>query len=468
VANIGKSRIDIIIAIIGSSLIVTLLTAGVSFFTKPHIDIRFWWDTSDKTNTTKFTNIFTNTGYSPVTHVRLTISYPGAKIISTKLEYNNENVTLPKNQTQSSVVYLYVPRLTAGGSIRVNTTIDTSKTGVSNFSQVSEFSFNLTTPPKQPYSVSATYDQGSDTYNTLALYDPRYSPFNPEIISVLLVPVLAYLSFAIIFRRRRKHSGKLFTKVLKDIIMVKILKQKNLPILLLDTNVNIDPHIFSNFEAYKRVKDFYSKLKWRESYILNNESPDDQILTEYNEECISYANNAYLSIKWMDYYKFDWVIGLPLIVLGSFFITFTCDSIPYFFLWSRNIDDYILLLLLSFNFRSIAAVFIIRKIVKISNDICIEGLSLRRKVKKDEDKTLHISYNFAFLISYAIMGISSFFVLDITSYFIPIEQYINNFLYLGAIVYASDVLRMIILAKVISRRYRKILSNVGIRGWATY
>lgn len=421
------------------------------FLTKPHIEIKFWWNSTDN-KTTNFVNIFTNTGYSPATHVRLTISYPGAKIIRSNLEYNNENATL-EQQNQNSSLVEFIPRLTPGASVRVNTTINTIIENLSKFSQTNDFSFNtVDVAPIQPYSVSATYDQGSDAYTLLSLYDLRYSPFNPQILVIPIMSVFVYLCFAMIYRHKRKNRAKLMIKILTDAIVTQILNrepEKILPTQSRDVNMYANRHIFNNYEDYKRIRNLYRKLKDRKNYILNNQRPDTQKLKDYNQEAIDYANDVCKNIKWVDYYKFDWIIASPLIILGSFFITFVCEGLPFFIIWnifgviSIGKNSYIIFVTSSSIIRGFVGLITIKKIVKASNGIGIGKTTLP----------------FSLLIMY-IMGISSFFIFDILLSEVSwITNYINNFVYLSYLIYGFDIWRMYLLTRTMSQRYKKALKN---------
>src|SRR5215831_19836076 len=72
-----------------------------------------------------YTVFLKNIGYTPATHLRLTKSYPDAKLLHSSTHYQSENMTL-ENSTSSSLA-ASLPRLTAGASISVDTSITRSK-----------------------------------------------------------------------------------------------------------------------------------------------------------------------------------------------------------------------------------------------------------------------------------------------------------------------------------------------------
>lgn len=60
-----------------------------------------------------------NAGYTPATHLRLTMSYPGAENVHTIVGHEEENMTV-KNETDPRSVVAFLPRLTPGASISID------------------------------------------------------------------------------------------------------------------------------------------------------------------------------------------------------------------------------------------------------------------------------------------------------------------------------------------------------------
>jgi hypothetical protein len=69
-----------------------------------------------------YTITLKNIGYASATHLRLTMSYPGAKILSTIVLHEDENMTV-KNETEGTSVVAFLPRLTPGASLAINNSI---------------------------------------------------------------------------------------------------------------------------------------------------------------------------------------------------------------------------------------------------------------------------------------------------------------------------------------------------------
>lgn len=243
--------------------------------------------------------------------------------------------------------------------------------------------------------------------------------------------VLAYLCFAIIYRRKTKNSAKIISKILNDILLARSMQQgqeKNLEKQSLnrDVDVDLDYHIFNNYEDYKRIRNFYLNLRDMRSYILNHDIPDNQRLKKYSKDCLNYANEVY-KIKWLDYYRFDYIIALPLIIHGSFFITLVCKGIPFLY-WP--IPDFETFCIFSFILRSIAAFFMVKEIVKVSNEIDVGKARM-------------------FVLAVGIMGIPESLIWYVKGLAL-FSFYINNYLYLSIVVYVSDIARIILLVWIIS------------------
>jgi hypothetical protein len=173
----------------------------------------------------KYTISFKNIGYVPATHLRLTMSYPGVYLIHTIINQEDENMTL-KNEGTSVLVFL--PRLTPGDSISVNASIYTnhmlkSALPLADFSSnINDFSY----PHYQPYSITATYDQGSNQFIpplSQVSFLPTYtiSPLETKALESLILFSLAFLSFGIALRHKNRSKSKLASDILKDIMKVR-------------------------------------------------------------------------------------------------------------------------------------------------------------------------------------------------------------------------------------------------------
>jgi hypothetical protein len=341
---------QIIASIIGSSLIVTALTLSVSILNKPVISITAtaatWPALSD---TTKYMTDFTNTGHSQASHVRLTLFYPGTTIIGNSTIYKNENMTVKAEAPSSLAVFL--PRLASGGHIKIMTLIK----GIVNphrnadVSNLGDYGSDATVYHyyhTEPFSIVATYDEGSDAFTTpLYFISPHYY-FDTLII--LIPTVLGFLAFAIGFRHKRKSVSKFAFNVLNDIKTVKR-ELGNVRSRTIISTRKWDPsHIakhqfFNSYKDYQLTDNFYKSLERRDAHLSKTDLSQNDPLTnaevlnklkEQNMNCLTQAQNAYTNIKWTEFYKFDLLSGIPFIILGSFFITIISEGIPFFLLWA--------------------------------------------------------------------------------------------------------------------------------------
>ena len=132
---------------------------------------------------------------------------------------------------------LFLPRLTPGGIISINASIYRNhpiyvlnefkiRTGHKPAPPLADYSNNIMDyaySHYQPYSIIATYDQGSNQFNPQNFLVNRglpYYPYDTNALLSLILIVLAFLSFAIALRRKRSKSV-LASDILKDIMKVR-------------------------------------------------------------------------------------------------------------------------------------------------------------------------------------------------------------------------------------------------------
>jgi hypothetical protein len=207
VSDWKQSLPQIIAAIIGSGLIVSAFSTISSLIFKPLIDIFVLPSNFKSMN---YTIIFRNIGYGPATHLRLTMAYPGAEILRTTVDQEDENMTFKYEKTSAGTsVAAFVPRLASGAIISISN-------GISKVS-----------PPHYVYSIIATYDQGSSDpyyYYTTVQGLVHYS-YNSKLVSDVLesstLIVIAFLLFGIALRHKRRSKSKLVSDILKDIMKVR-------------------------------------------------------------------------------------------------------------------------------------------------------------------------------------------------------------------------------------------------------
>jgi hypothetical protein len=325
-----QSLPQIIGALIGSSLLVAALSMINSYVLRPNVDISV--DPYPKYNneTMTYTISFKNIGYAPATHLRLTMSYPGAKILHTIVDHEEENMTV-KNESEGTSVVTFLPRLTPGASIAISNSITRSNPRpggpfIDYTTDTSKYIF----PHHTPYSIVATYDQGSNEPNLseYPAFPPPFYPYNTEVFKSSILIVLAALIFAMVVRRKRRSKSKFASDILTDVMKVQNKlnensqkNHKSVPnavILHLHTwQSNIDERLFfDDYKDYQKIDDFYSVVRSRDHYLLQNQVSSD-ILSILNKDCVNKATVAYKEIDWTKFHNLDLVLLIPAIILGT-------------------------------------------------------------------------------------------------------------------------------------------------------
>ena len=95
----------------------------------------------------------------------------------------------------------------------------------------------------------------------------------------------------------------------------------------------------------------------RERYLYEEEI-DDGVLETYNNKCRDRCQDVFIKIDWTKFcfdniLTIDYILAIPLFILGSSFITFVCEGIPYSLTRFINLD--LVTLALMFILRSMEA-----------------------------------------------------------------------------------------------------------------
>jgi hypothetical protein len=484
-----QSLPQIIAAIIGSSLLVTALSSINSLIFRPIIAIDIVPHPLDYNVANMSYEIYLkNIGYSPATHLRLTMSYPYAKILGTIIEHADENMTAltydtPGKGSGGNSVVAFLPRLVSGASVSIGTDIarDEKDLTVYNstnfFDPLSDYSNSDTYPYEhyQPYSIIATYDQGSTQY-TPAIF--QY-PINTEVLQSLILILLAFLSFAIPLRHKRRSSSKFASGILKDLMNVqKELKDDN-PVKpsgkifsfhAEHLDADTEHHIINDYKDYLRIKDFYTALQTRNCKLLQNQI-DHDTLSQINKQCFNQAIIAYTQINWRKFHKLDLILLIPAVILGSLFITYVCEGLPLSFVsvelqigldYTIRYHFFPYIIPASLILRWISSYFITRLILKSNQGVIINKYGIPSVFR-----------SFAFLFfSFVMIGIPSSILLDtvlstfdihtrgqIHPFPFPIlsandlASNFTNILYVTVIFVIFDIGRMFLLTVTVWRLY---------------
>jgi hypothetical protein len=462
--DLRQSLPQIIAAIIGSSLIATALSTINSFIFKPTIEISVDSDQFFQYQNMSYTIVLKNVGYSPGTHLRLTMSYPSANIIGYTTHHEDENMTLTTEKLTSSVV-AFLPRLTSGSSISIDTNISRRSEDLLNNNRTTALGDYIDNPKFyqyshiEPYSIVATYDQGSSVYSPSSFEEMGRITnlyFNTDILKTLILILLAFLFFAIPLRHKRRSPSKFASDVLKDITNVRNelrYKANNDPsgtvlrIHAWQSNTDTERQIINDYKDYQKINDFYIVVKTRNDKLLQNLSSDDE-LKKLNENCVNQATIAYTEINWRKFHKLDLVLLIPLVTLISLFITYICEGIPMFLFFGQESAWSGLLYMTSVAARGLSSFFLIREMLKYTQGVIINHYALPSVFR-----------SFAFLIiSFVIVGPPALVLIILGIYnYVPdyIHYIFNSFFNLSIMAVMIDIGRLFFLTWVISKRYMK-------------
>jgi hypothetical protein len=217
-----ESGIQIIASIIASGLIVGILTGIMTEINRPNIKISIDDISNHTTETQTFINTFTNIGNSPASNVRLTMNYPGLKIINYDVEQTSENLSLTFSKENPNTLAAYIPRFTNGAIITINITID----GI----VPKEKAYDpdpYSGAGNQSFSIIATYDEGIDRYN-IGINNYRINAYNVFFIYAIIAVAaftiaLKYKKISELIGKRinKSNQSKFVFQIYQDIITVK-------------------------------------------------------------------------------------------------------------------------------------------------------------------------------------------------------------------------------------------------------
>jgi hypothetical protein len=405
-------------------------------------------------NDTTYRISVANKGNSPANDVRLTMTYPGVRLVNATAVLENENLTLIKERSNLAVFTL--PRLSSGVEISVENNVtgkvnDYDMDPISDFSNVDDqYVYNHGEHSDEPFSIIATYDQGSATYQqpgssnfVLNVY------FNIDVLKFFMPIVLALFLFGIAFRHKKKSISKSASRILKDIETVeRHLKNVNSRAILSFSKNGLMGYdrvpIFENYHDLKLIDNFYTALKERESkfsevYLSNDADYINDIMREQNKKCLSLARSAHSNIDWEKFYKFDLILLIPAVAIGSSFITLVCEGLPFLLflnLVQYEFNDFYLFLIEAFIARSLGAFFILKLVMYAA-----QGSTISKKVVSLFSRPLTF-----FAYCAAIMGFPLVFIFDL----FPVSTDLVSSASI-LIIIVIDIGRMLVLTFVVSR-----------------
>jgi hypothetical protein len=363
-----QSLPTIIAAIIGSGLIVSAFSTISSLILKPGIEIHVgtYQDQFPPgmpaanhgwLAVTHYNISLSNVGYTSATHLRLTMSYPRAEILHTIVGQADENMSIKNesgNQYHYPSVVAFIPRLTHGARVTIETSVF---------------------PNDSAYSFVATYDQ--DTYKYSPEVLSSYVIYNNrDVLEALVLIVLAFLCFAVTIRHRRRSKSKLASDILIDIMNVRNeLNNDNgdssgiiLRLHAWQSNTHNEREVVSDYRDYQIIDDFYSAVRSRNCYLLQNQVRSD-VLNILNKDCVEKANFANDEIEWRKFHELDLLLLIPSIILVSLFITFIYEGTIANFLFVTG--HYSLAFVVATILSGISSFFILRLILRATQGVIV-------------------------------------------------------------------------------------------------
>jgi len=473
------SSLQIVVALIGSSLILTALTSFGSFFNKPILEMTVkvkdspypegtydqygnYTEIPSQSNSTTYKIFLENIGNSPAKDVRLTMTYPNATVSNVTPVYGNENLTFTNKTSDSSVVTL--SRLSPGIKIEVENNI----TGQINDPYADAYNdFNTADfqgytdyvyEHEEPFSINVAYDQGGSTYvppNSDIYALPTY--FNTDGLKFVIPMAVGLLLVGFAYRHKRKSLSKFASNVLEDIKAAErylsvidsraILSFKNY-----DSNAEFLEQWFDNYLDYKLINDFYTGLKERasiiSSIIKSGYLPTDDIfeLKDLNANCLHLAKSAHENIDWKKFYKLDLFLLLPAVFLGSSIIFMISEGLPYFlievqFYFDIPYVNFAIYLITAVIARSAATYIVMRLILQ-----AVHGRSINHTLPVWSRQKKFFSF------SAAIMGFPTILIFVGIMYLIQSQTFDIIYDISTLIIFVViDTCRMLLLAWVVSK-----------------
>ena len=469
-AGWSSSIFQIVTSLVGSGFIIFVVTNLVSDFNQPHINLQV--DQSvigDNQITSKI--LATNDGRVAATHVLLTAFYPAANIVNYSSPFHSENMTLI--QQKPTLLLAKIDRLhNQDPTIAINIVTARVNKGLG---------FN-----NNSYIVSASYDQGSNTISNInsPLLNVDNSTLVPNRIRELVfASILSAIFFVIALSYKRiknfikslgrptyilsviREMASIQNELKNDIISKRIFTSETWE----SKDDRTRRQIFSNYEDYNKVDEFYIELKKRDS-VLSQKNISHNLIKKYNRSCLWLATYVLGNIDWTRYLgirhkRTRLALTISLAILSSFLIFSVFEVFRIYLFHIPGINEQyssITYGVFSLIARSVVAFFLAREII---------NFYWKYNYEFDTDNN-DIVFNIAlpkygliklFVFSFLIMGVPLFSIIR-ESHFLE-ER--SNFAYeYFTFLLISDIARMLILILIIPRFLIK--GHLLKQPWNTY
>ncbi len=273
----------------------------------------------------KFDTLIINNGRSAATNLIIQLSYPQGRILDYYTTFQIEKVSF--QHLSPHLLTAEIERMPKDAIIDIHTLVECNlnSTDVNDTSFVNELyrlaanqSDIISCPSKINHIVTASYDQGS-IFHTDANYEPiiidkSYSLHSKNQVLIIII-TFAVISFLMVFLYKRirrfgirlsrpKYVFSIVKEIIsiRDIIQADINSKKIFPLdLWLTKSKDEKLRIFSNYDDYRYLDDFYTKLKERDDFmfkglanepLVNSDSEHDTMKNKHENPSIPSGDNS--------------------------------------------------------------------------------------------------------------------------------------------------------------------------------
>lgn len=271
----------------------------------------------------KFDTLVINNGRSPATNLVLQLSYPQGKILDYYTSFQSENISF--QLTSPHLLIAKIDRMPKDAIMDIHTIVkcDLNANDINHTSFVNdndrlstEQPRTIPCPPKINHIVTASYDQGS-IFHTDGNYQPiildkSYSLHSKNQLMIIIVTIVV-VSFLMVFLYKRIHRFRIrlsrpkyvFNVVkeviaIRDILQFDINSKKIFPLdLWIAKSKDEKLRVFSNYDDYRYLDDFYTRLKERDEFMLKSFT-NELLVNNVSEKDTTKSKDEKLSINSTD------------------------------------------------------------------------------------------------------------------------------------------------------------------------
>jgi hypothetical protein len=412
---------------------------------------------------TNYTTIVMNEGRAPATDVKITFYYQAMNITNFRIAYGNATSIQPQEEG-SDMKIVSLDRLGTGEKIVMDYTLSYEPSDASSFSFIADDS----SPHRVP-SIAVSYHEGYKEYEVSNPY-----PFSAQLLIIALAAAIILLVILVIPKKLkqikdRNNHRQFVASLEKEISEVESTLSHD-PKIILSSKLwdskadDIRRQIFNNHEDYRKIDELYSAIKQRDANFQSN-NINNNALQESNKGCVDLARIA-RGITWIRYYVSATkhlvnqpILIVPILVLGSLFITYVCEGLPFFFLTYgydyENLGALSFAFLISLVIRSISAYFIIRTTIRTFRSFYIHEAEPGASNQPSSFYLNRFKRIEIIALTIGIMGVPSYAIIH---FFISYNVFFNNyetvsFIYANFPVFIllSDIVRIFLLAFSVRR-----------------